>query len=412
MAFHKVFRPAEPETGGFYRYLRIDFLSHYGSEYYCPVSILRVYGLTQLDAFRRDQERDARLAEVEDEVFLDELQEKPVPDDMLFYGSALPPIVGHVVELPRSDEAEPSLSDTPEQVSLTTMGVTTEDTTSPSTRTSKPVSDVPTKNGSAPAADDRAVGASSVSSGNGTQETSATSALPSSEVSDPIASTPSSIDLDRKQSVTTTSVTVSEQPEKSATGLPAGEAAVVSKGSQPVTVEPSHRSSAAASKMDSSSESSHASTPVPSSNQHPNSAGSASEKSPTATANVSVTVITPTISQSLSRSTPHVTVPHRPALSTASHHAVKRNDTRHNAQQQPPPQVVYTQMHSSQPQPNESIYGTIMKRLMALEVNTTLSTAYVDEHSRMVWETFRRIEERLHGMERSVSRGPDSLIRP
>ncbi len=29
-------------------FIRIDFHSHYGSEYYCPVSLLRVYGLTHL----------------------------------------------------------------------------------------------------------------------------------------------------------------------------------------------------------------------------------------------------------------------------------------------------------------------------------------------------------------------------
>ncbi|KAF8258379.1 UNC-like C-terminal-domain-containing protein [Lactarius quietus] len=30
----------------FYRYIRIDFHSHYSNEYYCPISLLRVYGLT------------------------------------------------------------------------------------------------------------------------------------------------------------------------------------------------------------------------------------------------------------------------------------------------------------------------------------------------------------------------------
>jgi hypothetical protein len=37
---------------GFYRYIRIDFLSHYGSEYYCPISLLRVYGLTHLEEWQ------------------------------------------------------------------------------------------------------------------------------------------------------------------------------------------------------------------------------------------------------------------------------------------------------------------------------------------------------------------------
>ncbi|KAE8213298.1 hypothetical protein CF327_g3152 [Tilletia walkeri] len=40
----------------FFRYVRIDFLEHYGSEYYCPVSVLRIYGLTALDEFYQDQE--------------------------------------------------------------------------------------------------------------------------------------------------------------------------------------------------------------------------------------------------------------------------------------------------------------------------------------------------------------------
>lgn len=31
------------------RYLRIEFLSHYGSEYYCPVSLLRVHGINMLE---------------------------------------------------------------------------------------------------------------------------------------------------------------------------------------------------------------------------------------------------------------------------------------------------------------------------------------------------------------------------
>jgi hypothetical protein len=34
------------------RYLRIEFLTHYGSEYYCPVSLLRVHGTTMLEELR------------------------------------------------------------------------------------------------------------------------------------------------------------------------------------------------------------------------------------------------------------------------------------------------------------------------------------------------------------------------
>ena len=36
------------------RYLRIEFLSHYGNEYYCPVSLLRVHGTTMMEEFNHD----------------------------------------------------------------------------------------------------------------------------------------------------------------------------------------------------------------------------------------------------------------------------------------------------------------------------------------------------------------------
>ncbi|KAI9442806.1 UNC-like C-terminal-domain-containing protein [Russula earlei] len=38
----------------FYRYIRIDFRSHYSNEYYCPISLLRVYGLTHLEQWKWD----------------------------------------------------------------------------------------------------------------------------------------------------------------------------------------------------------------------------------------------------------------------------------------------------------------------------------------------------------------------
>ncbi|KAG8892193.1 hypothetical protein FRB99_002901, partial [Tulasnella sp. 403] len=38
----------------FYRYVRVEFMSHYGSEYYCPISLLRVYGLTHMEDYRWD----------------------------------------------------------------------------------------------------------------------------------------------------------------------------------------------------------------------------------------------------------------------------------------------------------------------------------------------------------------------
>ncbi|KAI6815831.1 hypothetical protein KC340_g17577 [Hortaea werneckii] len=38
------------------RYLRVEFLSHYGKEYYCPLSLLRVHGTTMMEEFRHQEE--------------------------------------------------------------------------------------------------------------------------------------------------------------------------------------------------------------------------------------------------------------------------------------------------------------------------------------------------------------------
>ena len=46
-----------PEPTSFHRFVRLDFTSYYGSEYYCPVSQLRVYGMNQMDAFKWEQRR-------------------------------------------------------------------------------------------------------------------------------------------------------------------------------------------------------------------------------------------------------------------------------------------------------------------------------------------------------------------
>ena len=52
------------------KYVRIEFLTHYGSEFYCPVSLVRVHGTTMLEDYRHDEDRnraDDRLDEDEHE---------------------------------------------------------------------------------------------------------------------------------------------------------------------------------------------------------------------------------------------------------------------------------------------------------------------------------------------------------
>lgn len=60
------------------RYLRIEFLSHYGTEYYCPVSVLRVHGTTMWEDYRH-QEELARGEEEEATLEVEALATPPVP---------------------------------------------------------------------------------------------------------------------------------------------------------------------------------------------------------------------------------------------------------------------------------------------------------------------------------------------
>jgi hypothetical protein len=70
------------------RYLRIEFLSQYGNEFYCPLSLLRVHGTTMMEQFRREEE-EARG--IDDDVDLDSVQDViepamdsgPVPEDQV-----------------------------------------------------------------------------------------------------------------------------------------------------------------------------------------------------------------------------------------------------------------------------------------------------------------------------------------
>lgn len=49
----QVFSIANPQIWA--RYLRVDFVSHWGNEFYCPVSLVRVHGTTMMEQYRMQQ---------------------------------------------------------------------------------------------------------------------------------------------------------------------------------------------------------------------------------------------------------------------------------------------------------------------------------------------------------------------
>lgn len=57
------------------RYLKIEFLSHYGNEFYCPLSLVRVHGTTMMEEYKAEGEA-ARVEEEEEEKAAAEMAEQ------------------------------------------------------------------------------------------------------------------------------------------------------------------------------------------------------------------------------------------------------------------------------------------------------------------------------------------------
>ena len=405
MRFHQVFRPSEPARGGFYRYIRIDFLSHYGTEYYCPVSILKVYGLNQLDAYRRDQERDARLAEAG----MSEGLLEGAEDDIgaVSFDSVSSPHSDKTVFLEVVESAAPltessfSTSETPDltsrevtEVALSILSAITPEITTSVSRTQPATvafeagassALLPTSANALTSARQsvrEATVESLTSKGTDGQSGSEEGDLAtSSPVADPSARTsPSSVGASAASAPTTPATTTTTPPPSlaatktgSAKDTPGGPAVKVSLASGPASAVPTK----------------------PGQSHNPSRASSAFSPDKGA---MSLSISTEGTTRATAKSettAPSVVYRTVPTPASQAHQQAKRNDTR------PPPQIVYT--HGSNPQPNESIYGTIMKRLMSLEVNSTLSTAYIEEQSKIVWTALRRIDDKLGGIEKSVS---------
>ncbi|KAF8519512.1 UNC-like C-terminal-domain-containing protein [Gautieria morchelliformis] len=96
------------ELRPFYRYIRIDFLSHYGGEFYCPISLLRVYGLTQMEEWKWEVwQGGSETSDIQD------LPEEKVANEtnsdspMTVDGTTLP-MTEEVLEVPTMGPIEPT----------------------------------------------------------------------------------------------------------------------------------------------------------------------------------------------------------------------------------------------------------------------------------------------------------------
>ncbi|GAA6012700.1 hypothetical protein JCM10207_005330 [Rhodosporidiobolus poonsookiae] len=374
----QVFRPTRNRQ--FCRYLRLEFLSHFGSEYYCPVSLLRVYGYTQLDAYREDERRDEerrKAKEIEDALAAAELIEEEHYEHERRLEDALKV---EVANLQRVD-----LNERPSEGVVTQDVSTAADAATPSPSTSGNAVSTPTASETDIASPPSSTSAGSVPS--------STAQPPSSASREPAS---------RQQSNSSPSNTASASPDTyqaSSSSLQD----TPSPSSSPPTSSPSPSSSSTAT-------SSVASPPAAQNTSVASTVTSSSalsanfSSSPVPTGAVGNSTIPAKSSATTSvppspRSSAH---PEQPSVSTRP---LPRNDS-HVAPPPPPPRppVLAPPVIPQQPQPGESIYGTIMKRLTSLEHNQTLSMHFIEAQSGILREAFARIEKRLSEVEGSKNR--------
>ncbi|KIX09967.1 uncharacterized protein Z518_01048 [Rhinocladiella mackenziei CBS 650.93] len=96
------------------RYLRIEFLTHYGNEYYCPVSLVRVHGTTMLEEYKHDLE--SLQMEDDEEIEMQEGDESAGVDELVPEAVAEP-----LLRSTGTDEAETS-TPTAETVAVISTG--------------------------------------------------------------------------------------------------------------------------------------------------------------------------------------------------------------------------------------------------------------------------------------------------
>lgn len=324
------------------RYLRIEFLTHYGNEYYCPVSLLRVHGTTMMEEFRHQEE----LARGE---ISDDLEESVMPD-----ASASPAPEPPQEPLQSSKEADKSVA-----VESATLVENSSEASVVQPSSGPAVTSTETE---IPATTSLALSSNSSSEYTSTRTHSSSDTVvtdtqiqPQNITSSEILHTPqttanSSMQTDHLTNATSKLLPTTPSPSLNSTGG--------AKSPERVVTPPAQTSSAAIVSAQQSSQ--QASAESSSKSDSTNSTVQASSNSST------------------------------PIKSTNSIH--KPSSAASEVHQKPGTSTV-SSAHSN-PTTQESFFKSIHKRLQMLESNATLSLQYIEEQSRILRDAFIKVEKR------------------
>lgn len=322
------------------RYLRIEFLTHYGKEYYCPVSLLRVHGTTMMDEFRH-QEEIARGESQDEEI----VAEPEVPVQTAIPQEALP-------ASPEFDQstvqAIATADNSPEAVPLKQKAsAISEDLLTPSKESEDVVSQCPARpslqqllDASAPRYLVCQIDEHHLSSSTATS----TSAL----VNGSASSDTSSKSTSRLLSTT------------------------IKPGDPGTTTASSEQLKAQSPSPDVSS---NTSSTTPDSNGKVETGKASTDATRSTSSKTSNTIAAPPASR-----------PREEAAATPKSSAPTSDPTRAAPSS--------TTAHPAQPSTQESFFKSVHKRLQQLESNSTLSLQYIEEQSRILRDAFSKVEKR------------------
>ncbi|KAK4512910.1 NAD(P)-bd_dom domain-containing protein [Mucor velutinosus] len=354
---------------GFLEYMKIEFLTHYGHEYYCPLSLVRVHGMPMLEFYNTVESKDQYPVLEEEHLWPAEVREQIIQPQFDVNDTA----ESFPVKMDL-DEDDVKLIIPPINTAIETLTsfepentVPTQTDTALEVKAAKTIVKEPTENDMADKTAEEETGIA---------EITITQVISQTENSVPI--TPSDTLIDASNTTRSDTVPLSSSSPSSSSKKKTKVAS--DKGASSSSIKnPSSTSSnsviaasnAVKSDIDNmSSENTDSSTDIASgqTSNEASTADNAEADSNTAQHHVDLTVST--------TSSTTIVLPQSPLP----------------APQQPKP--IPPIAHQKEGSTQESIYKTIMKRLNVLEVNMTLSQRFLDEQNKILNDVFMDMEKR------------------
>lgn len=345
------------------KYIRIEFLSHYGNEYYCPVSLLRVHGTRMLDTWKEPDDRhDDEPETIEAPPVQEQLPQTPEPEQQISsrvveqQTVSSEPVPSTATEMKEEKTVEKT-----EPVQIVEMGFT-------------PWEPVFYRDSSLEVCALR-----SRTTGQPTPISPGAGSKHNVSIGDPdLAKRQASTGSDAHETSASKASSAASKSQETTKGHPASPAASHS------SAHPQASNTTAGSPNNNNNNKAPPSRPSTASNETAPTAASSAAKPPSSSSSSTNTTTARNDNNKDSNSSSNNasgTPPHNP-------------HNKPSQAQKPGSGSPTTASHPSSPTVQESFFKTVHKRLTHLESNTSLSLQYIEQQSRFLQDVLSKLERR------------------